>query len=208
MSIVARYLPVIGVGLFFFVGLVWRPWLQYRRYGDPGVILFRSARSGQHLRDGMFVLLLTAAAVQAVVLAVSPAVLDGLVLPGEHPVGFGPVIGGLLLLGGTGLMAAAQLQLGASWRIGIDEGARPGLMTGGLYRFCRNPIFLGMFVILAGLAVLLPTWLSAAALVGAVACVRWQVAEEEAYLLCSYGEEYREFAGRVGRFLPGVGRLR
>jgi protein-S-isoprenylcysteine O-methyltransferase Ste14 len=37
--------------------------------------------------------------------------------------------------------------------------------------------------------------------------VRGQVIEEEAYLLRTYGEEYRSFARRVGRFLPGVGAL-
>jgi protein-S-isoprenylcysteine O-methyltransferase Ste14 len=105
-------------------------------------------------------------------------------------------------------MAAAQLNLGKSWRIGIDEGAAPGLVIGGLYRVSRNPIFLGMFASLAGLAILLPTAASVAMLVLAIGCVRAQVLEEEAYLLRTYGAEYRAFAGRVGRFVPGVGLLR
>jgi protein-S-isoprenylcysteine O-methyltransferase Ste14 len=104
-------------------------------------------------------------------------------------------------------MVLAQLHLGASWRIGIDEGACPGLVTGGLYRFCRNPIFFGMFLAVAGLAVLQPTWLSAVAVVGAVAAVRAQVLEEESYLLTTYGDAYRAYARRVGRFAPGLGRL-
>jgi len=44
------------------------------------------------------------------------------------------VTGSVLVLGATALMLVAQLDLGASWRVGIDEGARPGLVTGGLYR--------------------------------------------------------------------------
>jgi protein-S-isoprenylcysteine O-methyltransferase Ste14 len=104
-------------------------------------------------------------------------------------------------------MVAAQLRLGASWRIGIDEGASPGLVTAGLYQLCRNPIFLGMFVTLAGLVVLLPTWISAAVFVGTIVCIRHQVLAEEAYLTSTYGEAYQKYAGRVGRFLPGLGRL-
>jgi protein-S-isoprenylcysteine O-methyltransferase Ste14 len=99
------------------------------------------------------------------------------------------------------------LHLGASWRIGIDAGASPGLVTDGMYRFCRNPIFSAMFLTLAGLAVLQPTWLSAVAIVGAFMAVRSQVVEEEAYLLKTYANDYRAYARRVGRFVPRLGRL-
>ena len=42
------------------------------------------------------------------------------------------------MLGGLVLMVTAQLHLGASWRIGIEAGARPGLVTGGLYAVSRD----------------------------------------------------------------------
>ena len=31
---------------------------------------------------------------------------------------------------------------------------------------------------------------------------------EEPYLTAVHGDAYRDYAGRVGRFLPGVGRIR
>ena len=37
---------------------------------------------------------------------------------------------------------------------------------------------------------------------------RFQVAEEEAYLVRTYGDSFRAYAARVGRFLPGLGTLR
>jgi protein-S-isoprenylcysteine O-methyltransferase Ste14 len=79
---------------------------------------------------------------------------------------------GALFFGGLALLVAAQLRLGASWRIGIEEGAAPGLVTDGLYRVCRNPIFLALLVTLAGYALLLPTWLSLGLVVGAWAAIR------------------------------------
>ena len=115
--------------------------------------------------------------------------------------------GGWLLFAGTALLVAAQLRLGASWRIGIEEKASPGLVTGGLYAVCRNPIFLGMFALLAGLLILLPTWASLAVFAVTVVGTCQQVREEEAYLTATYGDAYRAYAGRVGRFLPGLGRL-
>ena len=34
-----------------------------------------------------------------------------------------------------------------------------------------------------------------------------QVLEEEAYLQSIYGQEFENYAVRIGRFMPGVGRL-
>src|SRR5207249_3253215 len=109
---------------------------------------------------------------------------------------------------GAVLLVVAQLELGASWRIGIEQGARPGLVTSGVYRFCRNPIFFAILIVLTGYTLLLPTRLSLVLLVSAFVGMRLQVLTEEAYLSKAYGATYREYARGVGRFLPGIGRLR
>ena len=113
-----------------------------------------------------------------------------------------------LLFGGVVFLVTSQLSLGASWRIGIEEGARPGLVTDGIYAFCRNPIYLAMLITIAGYAVLIPTRLSLVMLVGAFIGIRRQVFAEEAYLVRTYGDAFRAYASRVGRFLPGIGRIR
>src|SRR5262249_37670229 len=150
----------------------------------------------QRLRDAMFAVLLLVLFVQAITFALSPAALAGFyvvpTLSGNPAI----AIGSLLLFGGVAFMVLAQLHLGVSWRIGIDAGARPGLITDGLYRYSRNPIFLGMFVCIAGLTVLVPTWLSIVALVGTILGIRAQVLEEETYLLRTYGADYRDYARR------------
>jgi protein-S-isoprenylcysteine O-methyltransferase Ste14 len=97
--------------------------------------------------------------------------------------------------------------MGASWRIGIDEGAAPGLIDSGLFRFCRNPIYLALLVIIAGYAAMLPTPISLLMWVGAYLSVRLQIRAEEAYLRRSYGEAYHAYARRVGRLLPHLGRF-
>ena len=119
--------------------------------------------------------------------------------------GLGTALGAELVFGGTAFMAIAQLRLVVY--IGIQESASPGLVTGGMYQFCRNPIFLGMFITLIGLALLMPTWISAAVLIGSLVCVRSQVLEEEVYLSVTYRDAYRRYASRVGRFIPGLGIL-
>lgn len=116
--------------------------------------------------------------------------------------------GVIVVAAGVILMFAAQSGLGPSWRIGIDETTAPGLVDSGFYAFCRNPIFAAAMLCLAGLVAVLPTWFSLLALIGTFIGVRQQVREEEAYLLKTYGEAYRNYARRVGRFFPGVGLLK
>jgi protein-S-isoprenylcysteine O-methyltransferase Ste14 len=156
----------------------------------------------------VFVVLVLVVIGQAVAAAGWPESLSNLHAIYQPVAEISQVTGAVLLFGGIVLLVIAQLRLGASWRIGIEEGASPGLVTGGFYRFCRNPIFLAIIITLTGYTLLLPTWLSLVMLLGAFIGTRRQAVMEEAYLLRTYGEAYRAYARRVGRFLPGVGRLR
>src|SRR5262249_31050694 len=53
--------------------------------------------------------------------------------------------GAALAAAGIGVTALAQAQMGLAWRIGIDD--RPtALVTAGLYRLVRNPIYAGMLL--------------------------------------------------------------
>jgi len=203
---ISRSLPLVGVVLFLVVICCWRPWLQARRHGSSGVLLFRAGRWQQNVRDALGVVLLVCVVGQAIAAAAWP----GSLFPREEfsRESATQVTGAVLLFGGIVFLVMAQLNLGASWRIGIEESTSPGLVTSGLYRFCRNPIFLAILTILTGYTLLLPTRLSLILLLGAFIGIRQQVLAEEAYLLRAYGDAYREYARNVGRFLPGVGRLR
>jgi protein-S-isoprenylcysteine O-methyltransferase Ste14 len=201
-----HYLPVISLLFFILVCVVWRGWLQYRRYGQLGIVLFQSAAPGKLLRDAFFATLFVAVFVQAILVACAREPLPGLAsvqLPTSVT-----WLGAALMALGTALTVAAQLHMGESWRIGIDEKAAPGLVTTGLYGFCRNPIYLGMIANLIGITVMLPTWLSVALAIGVVWCIRQQTLDEEVYLRRTYGAAFLRYASHVGRFVPGLGRLR
>ncbi len=201
-----KWLPLIGVMLFLGI-LCWRSWWQRRRYGSRGVLFFQSQGWPDKLRDALGAVLVLFLVGQAVMAAwpKSPAPVEAT----DHPVAeIWHVGGAALLFGGLALLVVAQLNLGASWRIGIEEGSSPGLVTSGFYRFCRNPIFFAILIMLAGYTLLLPTRLSLALLVGAFIGMRQQVFTEEAYLLRTYGDAYRAYARHVGRFVPGFGKLR
>ena len=205
---VSTSLPVIGVVVLLAIVCCWRPLLQRRRHGSSGILFFRSGDWPQNLRDALGAVLVVCLLGQGIAAAGWPEALApvrGLYRP-EVRIWQGT--GALFLFGGLVLLIVAQLHLGASWRIGIDEGTSLGLVTSGLYRFCRNPIFLAILITLTGYAVLIPTRLSLALLLGAFIGIRQQVLTEEAYLLRAYADAYRDYARRVGRFLPAIGRLR
>src|SRR2546422_9493710 len=99
----------------------------------PYTTLFRSrsGRPGQHLREALFLVLAVALLAEAALAAVAPRRLPGLVPLGSATAAALRATGTVLVLGATALMLPAQLNLGASWRVVIHEGARPRLRTGG-----------------------------------------------------------------------------
>jgi protein-S-isoprenylcysteine O-methyltransferase Ste14 len=102
----------------------------------------------------------------------------------------------------------AQMAMGASWRIGVDESERTELVTDGVFALCRNPIYTFMVVAWVGFALLVPTWLSLASIPAGIVAFEVQVRlVEEPFLLRAHGDPYRAWASRIGRFLPGIGRL-
>jgi protein-S-isoprenylcysteine O-methyltransferase Ste14 len=203
-----RTLPLVGVLLFIAIAFGWRPWLQRRRYGTSGLLLFRSRERTQIIRDSLAVVWLALLVGQAAAVAVLPEWLPSRVLWAGVTGDLLRTAGAVLLFGGLVLLVTAQLDLGASWRIGIEEGARPGLVTTGLYRFCRNPIYLAFAIVMLGYMMLLPTLLSLIMLIATYAGFRQQTLREEEYLMRTYGEAYRDYTSRVGRFWPGVGKRR
>jgi protein-S-isoprenylcysteine O-methyltransferase Ste14 len=206
--VVWRILPLVGVLLFIAIAFGWRPWLQRRRYGTSGLLLFRSQERTQTIRDTLAVVWLVLLVGQAAAVALWPDWLPHRTLLAGLANDLLRTVGAVLLLGGLVLLVTAQLDLGASWRIGIEEGARPGLVTRGLYRFCRNPIYLAFAIVMLGYAMLLPTLLSLIMLIATYVGFRQQTLREEEYLIRTYGESYRDYTSRVGRFWPGLGKLR
>ena len=202
---IVRLLPLFGS--LVLVGIVcWRAWMQFHRHGTWGIVLFRSRRFGENLRDGLALALFALLVGQASVWALSPETLKPWGAKYSARMVW-EASGAMLLVAGLVLLVRAQLDLGASWRIGVDESARPGLITSGLYRFCRNPIFLALLLVWTGYTLLLPTTLSLCLLIGGFIGIRQQVLLEEAYLTRTYSGAYRDYARHVGRFVPGIGRL-
>ena len=116
-------------------------------------------------------------------------------------------LGVVVCVGAIGLVFLAQLQMGASWRIGVDPEERTALVTAGVYRQVRNPIYTGMVAFVLGQVLVVPSVWSAAAMVVLVVGVELQVrVVEEPYLARVHGPAFSGWCATSGRFLPILGR--
>jgi protein-S-isoprenylcysteine O-methyltransferase Ste14 len=76
------------------------------------------------------------------------------------------------------------------------------LVTSGIYRWTRNPMYLGMALLYAGIAMLFDSILALALLAAVIAIIQAQViSREEDYLERHFGDEYREYRARVRRWI-------
>lgn len=199
---IARWaLPLLLVA-FVLVLMVWPVVRLRRETGAWAVTLHRETARGQRLVALAFLgIQLAVVAFVAVYAVRGPAAVGAWDVP--------PVVvwlGLLLAFGGLALVALAQRQMGASFRIGIDDVETP-LVESGLFGVVRNPIFTGVLVLLAGVALAVPCLWSILLWVAGATAVGRQTRLEERHLLAMHGDAYRAYAARVGRFLPGIGRL-
>ncbi len=109
-----------------------------------------------------------------------------------------------LVIAGVTLVAAVMLVRAGHSVIGHGEG-RKGLVTTGAFRHVRHPLYLGSMLFYLGL--LLATFSIASLVVLAVIVAFYDhiAAYEERLLEERFGEEYRRYRARSGRWLPGLG---
>jgi protein-S-isoprenylcysteine O-methyltransferase Ste14 len=187
-----------AVALAFYIAfgvlaLGWRCWTQWRRTGSTG---FRGSSGGV----GLLGLLGGIGFIGAMVGGLAAPLLQmlGVVAP-LHILDHRWVNGAGFALAVCGLAATlyAQLEMGESWRVGVDT------------RLVRNPIFVAMLVFMLGETLLAPNPVAVAVFVIFLAAIEVSVRiVEEPYLLGIHGEDYRDYKAGVGRFVPGIGLTR
>ena len=95
----------------------------------------------------------------------------------------------------------AEVQMGNSWRIGIDLSTKTELKTKGLFSVSRNPVFLGMLVTLAGIFLILPNAISFLVLIASIWIFQIQIRLEEEYLIKKHGKIYVEYCKKTRRWI-------
>jgi protein-S-isoprenylcysteine O-methyltransferase Ste14 len=110
--------------------------------------------------------------------------------------------GSLLSFVGAGMFLTARITLRLA---GTDfDPQRPSsvLVTHGIYRLSRNPIYLGLSILYSGLSLLGSClWALALLPVLILLIMRFLILPEERYLLRRFGHAYADYRARVRRWL-------
>jgi protein-S-isoprenylcysteine O-methyltransferase Ste14 len=200
-------MPVVALVLFVVfavLGFGWRSWEQRRRTGSTG---FRGI-SGDLGSTEWFA---GVGFVAALVAAVVAPVLQWVEVVSPVGVLHAPSIQALgVVIAVLGIFATvyAQLDMGDSWRIGVDPNETTTLVRTGVFGWVRNPIFTAMITFGFGIALVTPNPVAIVGFLLLVATIELQVrVVEEPYLLTVHGDAYRDYLANVGRFVPGAGRI-
>ncbi len=111
-------------------------------------------------------------------------------------------IGGAFILAGVALMAAAMRRFAAAGTNVPTALPATALVTGGIYRFSRNPIYVALSLIYAGLAVTADSLWALALLAPVLVVIRYGViVREERYLEAKFGDGYRRYKASVRRWI-------
>ena len=113
---------------------------------------------------------------------------------------------------GVRLLGIALAGLALAWMVwGFRHlgsnlfGSRVGehsLVTTGPYGWVRHPMYSGWTALMAGYSLLTSNWFVAVVALAAVATVIRRTSREEGQLMQQFGDAYRAYAARTGRFLP------
>jgi protein-S-isoprenylcysteine O-methyltransferase Ste14 len=200
----AADMALVLFAVFGVLGLGWRSWLQYRRTGSTG---FRGVSAGGFTEGVAGV-----GFVIALIVAVSASILQEtkVIQPVRAlSVVWVQAVGIVIATAGIVATVYAQLEMGDSWRIGVDEKEVTTLVQTGVFSQIRNPIYTAMFTFGVGIALATPNLVACASFILLVAMIELQVRRvEEPYLLRTHGDAFRAYAASVGRFVPGVGLIR
>ena len=192
-------LPVYLVA-FFGLAFVWRSVAVYRATGINPYVLGGSDNAYDYI--GVTFRLTFLAVVAAVLwFALLPAFYEYAAPLRWLEADAVRVFGLALLVLSLVWTAVAQLQMGQSWRIGIDKRNRTELVEKGLFVVSRNPIFLGMRLALAGFFLATPNALTLATLVLGDVLMQIQVRLEEEHLQNAHGARYEAYRRRVRRWI-------
>jgi len=109
--------------------------------------------------------------------------------------------GWALLLLSLVVVWLAQGQMAQSWRIGIDEENETRLVTGGLFAYSRNPVFLGIMMANLGLFLVIPNAFTLLIIALSTISINTQIRLEEVFLQKSFGQAYTAYRAKVRRWL-------
>lgn len=124
----------------------------------------------------------------------------------DYPLRPIPLFAGIVCLAvGLWLFARSHADLGTNWSITLEVREKHQLVTQGIYRHVRHPMYLALLVYSVGQALVLPNWIAGPSYGVAMALLfALRLGPEERMMLEEFGKDYEAYIGRTKRLVPGV----
>ncbi|MEI8199475.1 MAG: isoprenylcysteine carboxylmethyltransferase family protein [Eubacteriales bacterium] len=90
--------------------------------------------------------------------------------------------------------------LGDSWRGGLDYNQRTELITTGIYKFSRNPAFVGFDLFFIGMSLLFSNIINLTVSGILILVIHQQIADEEKFLTAVFGDKYLDYQRKTGKY--------
>jgi protein-S-isoprenylcysteine O-methyltransferase Ste14 len=111
---------------------------------------------------------------------------------------FGVALGVIGLIG----LVEVHRQLGRQWSAYLELQENHELITSGIYRRVRHPMYAVIILELIGMALVSANWLLMALVTGRILLFWVRMGREEAMLAEQFGDQYRRYMQTTGRLLP------
>jgi protein-S-isoprenylcysteine O-methyltransferase Ste14 len=105
-------------------------------------------------------------------------------------------------LASLGLWTWTHVALGTFWSAQLQLRANHRLVTSGPYSRIRHPMYTAIWLWALSLGFVIANWIPIIFAVSAVVILVARVPREERMMIEQFGDEYREYMRRTGRFLP------
>ena len=178
--------------LIFFYGIYFVKQIVQKRQGIQTRQLGRRKEKSVRTTE----LILSAATVFIVPVELISVISDWSFLPSGIRMA-GVVVG----LAGDFIFLAAVLTMKNSWRAGIPDTDRTEFVSHGIYRYSRNPAFVGFDMLYVGILLMYFNWLLFVFTVWVVVMLHLQILQEEKYLPTVFGDEYLEYRKHTCRYI-------
>jgi protein-S-isoprenylcysteine O-methyltransferase Ste14 len=124
----------------------------------------------------------------------------------EYRLSLGPLVAGVLcLVAGLWLFHRSHADLGTNWSITLEVREQHRLITQGVYRRIRHPMYLALVLYSMGHALVIPNWVAGPSnLVAFVILFALRVHAEEQMMGDEFGDEYAAYSARTKRLVPGI----
>lgn len=109
-------------------------------------------------------------------------------------------IGFIIASLGVVVFITAMMTMRDSWRAGVDKAQKTEMIKTGIYKYSRNPAFVGFDLFYIGLALAFSTGANLILACFSIIMLHFQILEEEKFLPEVFGEDYTNYKKKTGRY--------